>query len=76
MTVFTTTDEVLDALGGNTPVAVLTSTTPKVVSNWRTCGKFPSNTFIILKTELLKRGASAPDRLWSMREPRAVRKRA
>lgn len=76
MTSIETTTEIIDALGGNLAVARLTSSTAKAVSNWRGSGKFPSNTFLIIKAELMRSGMSAPDHLWSMREPPAVRKRS
>ena len=76
MTELRTTTEIIDALGGNILVAQLTSSAPKAVSRWRTA-KFPSNTYLIIKAELLRLGVSAPDHLWSMREPPAMkRKRA
>ena len=75
MTSIETTTEIIDALGGNVAVARLTSSTAKAVSNWRGFGKFPANTFLIIKAELMRLGASAPDHLWSMREPPAVRRK-
>ena len=73
MTDIQTTTEIVNALGGNQAVARLTTTTAKAVSNWRAAGKFPSNTFLVIKAALLRLGLSAPDHLWSMREPPAVR---
>jgi hypothetical protein len=67
----TDTSEIIDMLGGNRAVAALTSSSHKAVSNWRAAGVFPSNTFLVLKAELTRRGMSAPDHLWSMREPAA-----
>ena len=67
--------DIIDTLGGNVPVARLTSSTPKAVSNWRAANRFPSNTFLIIKAELMRIGASAPDHLWSMREPPAARRK-
>jgi hypothetical protein len=75
MTSIETTSEIIDALGGNASVARLTSSTAKAVSNWRGFGKFPSNTFLIIKAELMRHGMSAPDHLWSMREPPVAKKR-
>ena len=75
MTTIENTTEIIDVLGGNTAVARLTSTTPKAVSNWRGFGKFPANTFLVIKSELVRLGMNAPDHLWSMREPPAVRRR-
>jgi hypothetical protein len=62
--------DIIDLLGGNTSVAHLTSRSSNAVSNWRTFGKFPAQTFLLIKAELKRRGASAPDSLWAMQEPR------
>ena len=75
MTDLESTTEIIDLLGGNVAVARLTSSTAKAVSNWRGFGKFPANTFLVIKAELLRVGHSAPDHLWSMREPPAVRRK-
>jgi hypothetical protein len=69
-----TTTEIIDALGGNLVVARLTSAKAKSVSRWRVTS-FPANTFLLLKSELLRRGITAPDHLWSMREPLAARRK-
>ncbi len=65
-----TQSEVIDALGGNGPVAALCTTpdricTDKVVSNWRKHG-FPARTYLVLQSALLKIGCRAPDTLWNM----------
>ena len=70
-----TATDIIDALGGNAAVARLTSSTAKAVSNWRGFGKFPSNTFLVLKSELMRLGISAPDHLWSMREPTPAKRK-
>jgi hypothetical protein len=76
MTHLSSTTEIIDLLGGNHVVAALTASTAKAVSNWRAAGTFPSNTFLLIKSELLRHGVTAPDHLWSMRElPVSRRKR-
>jgi hypothetical protein len=75
MTSIDNTAEIIAALGGTAAVARLTSTTPKAVHNWRAFGRFPANTFLVIKSELLRIGRSAPDHLWSMREPPAVKRK-
>jgi hypothetical protein len=75
MTEYRTVNEVVKALGGNQPVAVLTASTHKAVSNWRARNRLPSNTFLVIKTELVRLGVSAPDYLWSMRQPAPVKRR-
>jgi hypothetical protein len=62
-----TTDEVIDALGGNIPVAALTSATNKAVSNWRSYGTFPANTYVALTRALRAAKKTAPDSLWRMK---------
>ena len=76
MTNIETATEIIDLLGGNAAVGALTSSTARAVSNWRRFGKFPSGTYLVLKTELIRHGHSAPDHLWSMRQaPSAKRRR-
>ena len=44
----TSPSEIIDALGGNGPVAELTGSKPKTVSMWRTFDTLPTKTFLIL----------------------------
>lgn len=67
MDVLKTTSEVMDALGGNIPVAELTGSRPKAVSNWRASGTFPSNTYVAITEALLAKGKTAPVALWGMK---------
>jgi hypothetical protein len=64
-----TTAEVIDALGGNQPVADLTSSTNKAVSNWRGFSTFPSNTYVAITEALRASGKTAPPSLWGMKTP-------
>lgn len=64
-----TTEQVIEALGGNGPVAELTSSRPNAVSNWRGFKTFPSNTFVALTEALHSRGKTAPASLWGMKMP-------
>ena len=71
---FTSTNQVLEALGGNAAVAALTGRWPGAVSNWRSLEHFPANTYVIMRDALLAMGHEAPpDWLWDM-APRAHRK--
>jgi hypothetical protein len=71
---FTSTNQVLEALGGNAAVAALTGRWPGAVSNWRSLEHFPANTYVIMRDALLALGHEAPpDWLWDM-APRAHRK--
>jgi hypothetical protein len=69
MTELSTTSEVIIALGGNGPVAELTSSTPKAVSNWRGFETFPSNTYVAMTEALREQGKTAPASLWGMKVP-------
>lgn len=70
---FTSTNQVLEALGGNAAVAALTGRQPGAVSNWRNLDHFPSNTYVVLGKALEALELEAPDWLWDM-GPRAHRK--
>jgi hypothetical protein len=62
-----TTSEVIEALGGNRPVADLTGSTHKAVSNWRGFPKFPANTYLAMTAALATIGKTAPASLWGMK---------
>jgi hypothetical protein len=71
---FTSTIEVIEALGGSAAVAALTGRKTSAVSNWRQQDHFPANTYLILRQALETAECEAPDWLWDM-APRAHRKR-
>lgn len=62
----TSPSEIIDALGGNGPVAELTGSKPKTVSMWRTFDTLPTKTFLILDRELRERGFDVPPSVWGM----------
>jgi hypothetical protein len=64
-----TTEQVIETLGGNGPVAELTLSKPNAVSNWRGFKTFPSNTFVAMTEALRARGKTAPASLWGMKMP-------
>lgn len=64
-----TTMDVIVALGGNQPVADLTDSTNKAVSNWRGFETFPSNTYVAMTKALRSIGKTAPASLWGMKVP-------
>jgi hypothetical protein len=64
-----TTSQVMDALGGNGAVEVLTSSKPSAVSNWRGFSTFPSNTYVAMIHALHATGKTAPASLWGMKQP-------
>ena len=65
--ILTTTDEVMDALGGTGAVAVLTGRTSPAASNWRGFDTFPANTYVVMTEALRALGKTAPDSLWGMK---------
>lgn len=61
--------EVIDALGGTGATARLTGRRyDQAVSNWRTTGRLPPDTFLIISEELKKRGDSASPAIWGIAE--------
>lgn len=64
-----TVDDVFAALGKNPGVQALTGDKPSTVSMWRTAGKFPANTYVVLTEALRAIGKTAPDSLWKMKAP-------
>jgi hypothetical protein len=77
--VLRTTSEVIDALGGNKPFAALIST-PKQprrdqhVSNYRTTGNLPADSYLIVTAALKKINCGAPPALWGIADPKAQRR--
>jgi hypothetical protein len=71
----TTFDQVLDALGGIGPTAILAGTLQRVVGEWRTNGKFPHYTRGRMQDELERRGFTASTWLWSCEVPRTTARR-
>ena len=65
-----TAAEVINALGGTAAVRQLTGAkTSSVVSNWKTFGRFPADTFDAMTAALAERKQCAPPSLWRQREP-------
>ncbi len=64
-----TTNQVMDALGGNGPVEILTSSRATAVSNWRGFATFPSKTYVVMIGALHAIGKTAPPSLWGMMQP-------
>jgi hypothetical protein len=62
----TTTDAVIDALGGTQAAARLTGRRQSAASNWRHAGQFPPNTYLAMMTVLAAKGLFAPAWLWDM----------
>lgn len=62
------THSVIEKLGGISDVAKLTSRKYDAVWVWRKTNRFPSNTFLIIKSALADQGYSAPAELWGMAE--------
>lgn len=71
----TSTEAVIDALGGAAAVMdLMGGISAQRLSNWRTSGKFPSNTYLLFHEVLTDRGFSAPYSLWQMADRRGVPK--
>ncbi len=68
MTTLYTADEVMDMLGGTNAVAALTKRKPTAASNWRKFGRFPANTYLVMRDALAEDGFDAPASLWGMVE--------
>jgi hypothetical protein len=72
---FETADEVFEALGIE---AIMTLTGGKyaAVHYYKTSGRFPPKTYVVLKAVLAALRADAPDTLWQMTEldPRALKR--
>ncbi len=66
-----TTEQIFDALGIE---AIMTLTGGKypAVHCYKSSGKFPPKTYVVLKAALSAIGADAPDSLWQMIEPDPV----
>lgn len=63
-----TAAQVVAALGGTAAVCKLTGATRKAVWHWvGAAEKFPANQYVVMQRALKRRGASAPDWLWSMK---------
>lgn len=65
-----TTDDVIDALGGNAEVGALCGRPAKVVWGWRKASRsrFPAETYIVITTALARTGKRAPAQLWGIAE--------
>lgn len=60
-------DAVIRYLGGTNAVADMLDVVPSAVSNWRSAGRFPSHTYVLMASHLRGMGARAtPGYLWGM----------
>jgi hypothetical protein len=78
MQVLRTTADVIDALGNNVQTAKLLGVKYNTVTNWRTFGHFPPDTYVMMQRELELRDFIAPPELWKMRvrgKPRKTRRK-
>jgi hypothetical protein len=67
------TNEVIDALGGTFEVALLTGRGHTAPYNWLYLKRFPPNTYLAMTRALLDRGLFAPAWLWDQ-EPAPQRR--
>ena len=61
-----TVNEIIDALGGTAATARLTRRKLQAVSNWRAENKLPASVFLLMDSELKRRGFEAPPKAWGM----------
>jgi hypothetical protein len=66
MTHLNTVSEVIAALGGIRSVAALTGRTYNAAANWSAFGRFPANTYVVMRAALEAGEWSAPNQLWGM----------
>lgn len=63
--------EVIDALGGLTPLAAMTGVSYRAAHNWKAARRFPPRTYAVMVEALRVKGHTAPASLWRMAEARA-----
>ena len=64
----TSTEAVVEALGGIYATARITGVGYTAAANWKYRGVFPARYFLALRKALKKRGYTAPQSLWGIRE--------
>jgi len=63
-------EDVIKALDGGANVAKLTGRSLNHLGNWRNdTGRFPANTYLVMRKALAEKGYEAPPALWGMLEP-------
>lgn len=54
---------------GRSEVERLTGRKPQHLTNWKSAGRFPSDTYLVIHQALEAAGCSAPSTLWGIRPP-------
>ena len=54
---------------GNGPIAALTGRKTQHVTNWKTEGRLPADTFLVVSARLAELGYRASPALWGITEP-------
>lgn len=62
----TTTEQVIEVLGGLPKVMEMTGASYRRAFNWKSAETFPSNTYAVMTEALSARGLKAPHALWGM----------
>lgn len=62
-----TTEDVIDAMGGNKEFAAAIGATPQAVNNWRRGKTFPANQYVIITEVLLAAKIIVPNSLFAMK---------
>lgn len=68
MVELTTTEQVIEALGGLPKVMEMTGASYRRAFNWKSSETFPSNTYAVMTEALKARKLTAPITLWGMIE--------
>ena len=68
----TSARDIIAAIGrdeGNAPIAALTGRKTQHVTNWKTEGRLPADTFLVVSAKLAELGYRASPKLWGITEP-------
>jgi hypothetical protein len=58
--------DIIAIMGGNQAVAALTGRKTQHVTNWKTDGRLPADTYLILTEALAAKGYQASPKLWGI----------
>lgn len=67
-----TAKDVIDVIGGTGATARLNGRKSNHVVNWRNAGRFPADTYLVMKQQIEAQGFTAPASLWGIREPESA----
>jgi hypothetical protein len=61
-----TARSIIAVIGGNQEVAALTKRKSQHVTNWKTTGRLPPDTFLIMSATLARKGYQASPKIWGI----------